>query len=77
MLDLTLDKDVPLQTLGIWKKCIGKVLGVLEIPHNHIILVLSLLFGLCLLVIYFHISQLKTQMVATIAEIIPRGAARY
>lgn len=67
MLDLTLDKDVPLQTLGIWRKCVGKTLGILEILHKHIILVLSLLFGLCLLVIYFHILQLKTQMVATIA----------
>ena len=67
MLDLTLAKDVPLQTVGMWRKCVGKTLGVLEILHKHIILVLSVLFGLCLLVIYFHISQLKTQMVATIA----------
>ena len=67
MLDLTLDKDVPLKTLSIWRKYIGKTLGVLEILHKHIILVLSLLFGLCLLVMYFHISQLKTQMAATIA----------
>jgi signal transduction histidine kinase len=67
VLDSTLAKDVPLQTLGIWRKCVGKTLGVLEILHKYIVLVLSLLFGLCLLVIYFHISQLKTQMVATIA----------
>jgi len=67
VLDLTLDKDVPLQILGIWKKSIGKVLGGLEILHKHIILVLSLLFGICLLVIYLHISQLKAQMAATIA----------
>jgi len=67
VLDLTLAKDTPLQTLSIWRKCVGKTLGVLEILHKHIIVVLSLLFGLCLLVIYFHISQLKTQMVATIA----------
>jgi len=67
VLDLTLDKDVQLQPLGIWRKCVGKTLGVLEVLHKHIILVLSLLFGLCLLVIYFHISQLKAQMVATIA----------
>jgi signal transduction histidine kinase len=67
VLDLTLDKDVSLQPLGIWRKCVGKTFGVLEILHKHIILVLSLLFGLCLLVIYFHISQLKAQMVATIA----------
>ena len=67
MLDLTLAKDVSLQPLGVWRKCVGKTFGVLEILHKHIILVLSLLFGLCLLVIYFHISQLKAQMVATIA----------
>ena len=67
MLDLTLPKEAPLQTVGMWRKCVGKTLGVLEILHKHIILVLSVLFGLCLLVIYFHISQLKTQMVATIA----------
>ena len=67
MSDLTLDKDVSLQTLGIWKKCIGKILGGLEILHKQTVPVLTLLFGLCLLVIYFHISQLKTQMVATIA----------
>lgn len=67
MLDLTLTKDTPLQTVGLWRKCVGRTLGVLEILHKHIILVLSVLFGLCLLVIYFHISQLKTQMVATIA----------
>jgi len=67
VLDLTLDKNVLLQTLGIWRKGVGKILRVLEILHKHIILVLSLLFGLCLLVIYFHISQLKTQMAATIA----------
>ena len=67
MLDLTLPKEAPLQAVGMWRKCVGKTLGVLEILHKHIILVLSVLFGLCLLVIYFHISQLKTQMVATIA----------
>ncbi len=67
MSDLTLDKDVSLQTLGLWKKCIGKVLGGLEVLHKQTVPVLTLLFGLCLLVIYFHISQLKTQMVATIA----------
>jgi signal transduction histidine kinase len=67
VLDLTLAKDAPLQTVGMWRKCVGRTLGILEILHKHIILVLSVLFGLCLLVIYFHISQLKTQMVATIA----------
>jgi adenylate cyclase len=67
VLDVTLAKDVPLQAFSIWRKCVGKTLEVLEVLHKHIILVLSLLFGLCLLVIYFHISQLKAQMVATIA----------
>jgi hypothetical protein len=41
VLDLTLDKDVRLQPLGIWRKCVGKTLGVLEVFHKHIILVLS------------------------------------
>ena len=67
MSDLTLDKDVSLQPLGIWKKCIGKLLGGLEVLHKQTVPVLTILFGLCLLVIYFHISQLKAQMVATIA----------
>ncbi len=67
MADLTLNKEVPLQTFGLWKKCFEKAVGGLAVLHKHIILVLSLLFGLCLLFIYLHISQLKTQMVATIA----------
>jgi len=65
--DLTLSKNAPLQVLGFWKKCVEKAVGGLAVLHKHIILVLSLLFGLCLLVIYLHISELKNQMVATIA----------
>ena len=67
MADLTLNKQVPLQAFGLWGKCVEKAVGGLAVLHKHIILVLSLLFGLCLLFIYLHISQLKTQMVATIA----------
>lgn len=67
MSDLTLSKNAPLQVLGFWKKCVEKAVGGLAVLHKHIILVLSLLFGLCLLVIYLHISELKNQMVATIA----------
>ena len=74
MPDLTLGKDVPLHVLGIWKKCVEKAVGVLAVLHKHIILVLSVLFGLCLLVIYLHISQLKAQMVGVIAL---RGADTY
>ena len=44
-----------------------KAVGGLAVLHKHIILVLSLLFGLCLLVMFLHISQLKSQMIATIA----------
>jgi len=65
--NLTLSKNAPLQVLGFWKKCVEKAVGGLAVLHKHIILVLSLLFGLCLLVIYLHISELKNQMVATIA----------
>jgi signal transduction histidine kinase len=65
--DLTLNKDVRLQAFGFFRKCVEKTVAGLAVLHKHIILVLSLLFGLCLLVIYMHISQLKTQMVATIA----------
>jgi len=65
--DLTLNKVVPFQVIGLWRKCVEKAVGGLAVLHKHIILVLSLLFGLCLLVMYMHISQLKTQMVATIA----------
>ncbi len=67
MSDLTLEKEVPLQSFGIWRKCVEKAVRGLEIIHQQTIPVLTVLFGLCLLVIYFHISQLKTQMAATIA----------
>ncbi len=46
----------------------------LEFLHKHIILVLTILFTLCLTVIFFHISQLKTQMVTAVAF---RGADIY
>ncbi len=74
MSDVTLEKDMSVQTFGLWRKCVRAAVGGLEILHTHIILVLSLLFILCLLVIYLHISQLKAQMVATIAL---RGADTY
>ena len=74
MSDPTLVKDVPLQVSGIWKKCAGKILEGLEFLHKHVIPVLSVLFTLCLLVIYLHISQVKEQMVTAIAF---RGADVY
>ncbi len=74
MSDLTLEKDVQLQTFGIGKTIVEKAVGLLAVLHKHIILVLSGLFGLCLLVIYLHISQLKAQMVGVIAL---RGADTY
>ena len=67
MSDVTLSKEVPLQAFGIWRKCVEKALGGLELLHKQTVPILTILFGLCLLVIYLHISQLKTQMVATIA----------
>ena len=74
MSDLTLVKEVPIQKAGLWKKGVEKILKGLEALHQQIIPVLTLLFVLCLVVIYFHISQLKAQMVATIAL---RGADMY
>ena len=74
MSDVTLEKEVSVQTFGLWQACVKKAVGGLEILHKHIILVLSVLFILCLLVIYIHMSQLKAQMVATIAL---RGADAY
>ena len=65
--DVTFNKQVPLESLGLWRKCVEKAFGGLAVLHKHIILVLSVLFGLCLLVIFLHISQLKNQMIATIA----------
>ncbi len=67
MSDVTLSKDAPFQELGLWQKYFEKAMGGLAFLHKHIILVLSILFGLCLLIIYLHIDQLKAQMVATIA----------
>ncbi len=46
----------------------------MELLHQHTILVLTVLFGLCLIVIYLHISQLKTQMVTAMAF---RGSEIY
>lgn len=46
----------------------------MELLHQHTILLLTVLFGLCLIVIYLHISQLKTQMVTAMAF---RGSEIY
>ncbi len=74
MSEVTLDKEVPLPSSSIWGKCAARILGVLEILHNQTIPILTVLFGLCLLIIYTHITQLKAQMVETIAL---RGADTY
>ncbi len=74
MSDVTLSKDAPIQALGIWKKIVERVLGGLEILHKHTVPVLTILFALCLFVIYLHIYQLKTHMVGTIAL---QGAETY
>ncbi len=74
MSDLTLDKEVTPQSFGIWKKCGRKFLEVLELIHNQTVPILTILFGLCLLLVFVHVSQLKTQMVATMAL---RGADTY
>ena len=74
MPDVMLEKEVPVAAFSIGKKWGEKIMGGLELLHKHIVLVLSILFVLCLLVIYLHILQLKTQMVATIAL---RGADTY
>jgi len=41
--------------------------GALELAHRHTVLVLTVLFGMCLLTIYFHMSQLKTHMVMSMS----------
>jgi len=74
VLDLTLPKGAQVQALGLWKKCVEKIVEGLELLHKYTVSVLTLLFGLCLLVIFLHISQLKTKMVETIAL---RGADTY
>ncbi len=71
---MTRDTDVPLQALAPWEKYVGMILGGLEKLHQQTIPILTILFGFCLLVIYFHISQIKAQMVAVIAL---RGADTY
>ncbi len=64
---LTLEKDAPVETLSLWRKTAREIFVVIELLHQHIILVLSVLFALCLLVIVLHISNLKMQMVTAIA----------
>ncbi len=72
--ELTLRKELPFQVLGLWRKFAKGVLEGLELLHKHTLLVLTVLFGLCLIVIYFHISHLKSQMVTAMAF---RGADIY
>jgi len=72
--ELTLRKELPLQVLGLWRKSANAVFEGLELLHKHTLLVLTVLFGLSLIVIYFHISHLKTQMVTAMAF---RGADIY
>ena len=74
MSDVTIDKEVPIPSSSLWKKSAEGILGVLEILHNQTIPILTVLFGICLLIIYIHITQLKAQMVGTIAL---RGADTY
>ncbi len=74
MSDVSLDREVPLPSSSLWGKCVERVLGGLEVLHNQTVPILTLLFGLCLLIIYIHITQLKVQMVGTIAL---RGADTY
>jgi len=72
--ELTPRKELPLSVLGLWRTCVHGILGGLELLHKHTILVLTVLFGLCLIVIYLHISQLKTEMVTAMAF---RGSEIY
>jgi len=65
--ELTPRKTVPLPILSLWRKSVHGILGGLELLYKHTLLVLAVLFGLCLIVIYLHISQLKTQMVKAMA----------
>ncbi len=65
--ELTSRKELRLSVLGLWRTCMNRILGAMELLYRHTILVLTMLFGLCLIVIYLHISQLKTQMVTAMA----------
>jgi len=71
---LTLRKELPLQVLGLWRKSVSVVLEGLEFLHKHTLLVLTVLFGLSVMVMYFHTSHLKTQVVTAMAF---RGADIY
>ncbi len=72
--ELTPRKELPLLVVGLWRNSVKMILGGLELLHKNTIVVLTVLFGLCLLVIYLHISQLKTQMVTVMAF---RGSEIY
>jgi signal transduction histidine kinase len=65
--EVTLDKELPSQVSKLWRKSMNGFLQGLELLHRHTLLVLTVLFGLCLIVIYVHVSHLKTQMVTAMA----------
>ncbi len=67
MTSLTFRKELPLQAGRIWEKCVSGLWGGLELLHKHTIPVLTVLFGLCVLVLYVHFSQLRGQVVIAMA----------
>jgi signal transduction histidine kinase len=71
---LTPRKELAVSIVGMWRTCVNRILGAMELLHQHTILVLTVLFGFCLIVMYLHIAQLKTQMVTAMAF---RGSEIY
>lgn len=65
--DVMLRKEWSLQLFGLWRKVVKGVVEGLDLLYKHTLVVLLVLFGVCLLVIWFHLSQLKTQIVTAMA----------
>jgi signal transduction histidine kinase len=72
--ELSLRKELLWHFSKWWNKASHGVLEGLELLHKHTLVVLTILFTLCLLVIFFHVTHLKTQMVKVMAF---RGADIY
>lgn len=59
---------------GIGGTLVKRLSAGMELVHQHTVLVLTVLFGMCLLIIYVHVTQLKTQMVTSMSL---QGAGIY
>jgi signal transduction histidine kinase len=64
---LTLRKEWSVEFLRLWRKSVNAVCEGLEVLHKHTVLVLLVLFGMCLTIIVFHVSQIQNQVMTAMA----------